>query len=806
NTATPKVYDLYDLTGATEKTIYGRIQAGVWDQEIGKVAEADKGNVAFTTKMTVGSSYEHIFIGLGMSGANAASTSDGYIFEIQAKAGEPDVVVYHKKDAPWQASSQNLTFDFNGTYVLEAGLVDLYQDGALIGKRAYLKANGAEVCHWDDTNPVTTENLGTTVGIYNEQNNIALESTYEQGFGAENVYDIYDLTGAISNSFNGTGNGNWSASVFGNVDAADKENVTFKANVNVPGGNEFRLSVSALDSKDCVDVAGYGLVFHFGMSKLIFARNGSWIASWDMNNADMMGEYELEFGYRDILVNHKTVGKQLFLKKNGEIVHTYDDISGYLTGDALGTKIALFHYGTVAQMNTTYENGYGSANVYDIADLTGATVKNVNPWEATKIGSVSAEHKEQAAVKFNMNMTNDVRHRYRFSLGAQEDADCTDIKGYGMEIGIEFDGQNYVRFQRNSDWIATFNDISGILGEHDFEFGYRNITFGKNIIGKQVYLSVDGVDLYTYDETANYLTGDALGTKIALHHIDDAAVALESTYEIGYATEKVYDISDLTGATTNNFNGTSNGNWSASVFGNVDAADKESFSIKANVSITDGNEFRLSLGALDSKDCVDVTAYGLVLHFGMSKLIFARNGNWDISWDMNNADMMGEYELEFGFRSITLGNRIIGKQIFVKKNGEVLHTYDNMNDYLTGDALGTKVALFHYGTVVKMNSTKECSHNYSAETTNPDCVNAGKTVYTCTLCGDTYEESISALGHSYVAQTTPADCTNDGKTVYTCSACGDSYEEAIGALGHNYVGVVTTPATCTTDGVKTYTC
>ena len=135
-TGTATVYDLYDLTGETTKTIFGRVQTGTWDQSLGNVAEEHKGNVAFTAKMTVGAEFEHIFIGLGMTGANASSTSDGYIFEIQAKAGEPDAVVYHKKGAPWQASSQGLTFDFNGTYVLEAGVVDLYQNGALVGKRA----------------------------------------------------------------------------------------------------------------------------------------------------------------------------------------------------------------------------------------------------------------------------------------------------------------------------------------------------------------------------------------------------------------------------------------------------------------------------------------------------------------------------------------------------------------------------------------------------------------------------------------------------------------------------------------------
>ena len=295
-TGTAKVYDLYDLTGETSKTINGRVQTGTWDQEIGRVAEADKGNVAFTTKMTVGSSFEHIFIGLGMSGANASSTTDGYIFEIQAKAGEPEAVVYHKKGASWQASSQNLAFDFNGTYVLEAGVVDLYENGALVGKRAYLKADGQDVCHYDDTaTPVTTENLGTVVGIYNEQNNITMESTYSSSYAEVKAYDVYDLTGVTGNVVNGTVNGNWSPVVIGNIDAADKESVSFKANVKIVDDAKYRFSLSALEGADLYDPAGYGFEIVIGAEgRVTFARGSShtWIKSWDEDTVLLFEEWE----------------------------------------------------------------------------------------------------------------------------------------------------------------------------------------------------------------------------------------------------------------------------------------------------------------------------------------------------------------------------------------------------------------------------------------------------------------------------------------------------------------------------------
>jgi len=137
----------------------------------------------------------------------------------------------------------------------------------------------------------------------------------------------------------------------------------------------------------------------------------------------------------------------------------------------------------------------------------------------------------------------------------------------------------------------------------------------------------------------------------------------------------------------------------------------------------------------------------------------------------------------------------------------------------------------------------ECTHSYTSKTTDPTCTADGKTVYTCSKCGDSYTETIAKLGHiyssqvtaptctedgytthtcsrcgdsytdstipatdhSYSTQTTEPSCTTDGKTVYTCSKCGDSYTETIAKLGHSYSSKVTAP-TCTEDGYTTHTC
>ena len=57
----------------------------------------------------------------------------------------------------------------------------------------------------------------------------------------------------------------------------------------------------------------------------------------------------------------------------------------------------------------------------------------------------------------------------------------------------------------------------------------------------------------------------------------------------------------------------------------------------------------------------------------------------------------------------------------------------------------------------------------------------------CSECGTviTAQKIVNATGHKYTSQTTDATCTAAGKTVYTCSVCRNSYSETIPAKGHD---------------------
>ena len=100
-------------------------------------------------------------------------------------------------------------------------------------------------------------------------------------------------------------------------------------------------------------------------------------------------------------------------------------------------------------------------------------------------------------------------------------------------------------------------------------------------------------------------------------------------------------------------------------------------------------------------------------------------------------------------------------------------------------------------------------HNWVVQDDTATCTQAGKRVWVCTVCGQTYGEASPAKGHDWNGGkvTKAATCETDGVKTYTCSRCQNTRTEAIHALGHDWdEGKVTTAPSGLTPGVKTYTC
>ena len=91
------------------------------------------------------------------------------------------------------------------------------------------------------------------------------------------------------------------------------------------------------------------------------------------------------------------------------------------------------------------------------------------------------------------------------------------------------------------------------------------------------------------------------------------------------------------------------------------------------------------------------------------------------------------------------------------------------------------------------------SHDYrQTASTAATCTEAGSVTYTCADCGDSYTETVPALGHDYAA----AD--DAGDTIYTCTRCGEQHSEL---LPREYVSVKTGKTTdaYTLEGEQSFT-
>lgn len=87
-------------------------------------------------------------------------------------------------------------------------------------------------------------------------------------------------------------------------------------------------------------------------------------------------------------------------------------------------------------------------------------------------------------------------------------------------------------------------------------------------------------------------------------------------------------------------------------------------------------------------------------------------------------------------------------------------------------------------------------HSYTTKITKQaTCTAAGEKVLTCSICGDSYTQTIPAKGHSYGAGkiTKQPTCTATGTREYTCSSCGSKKTETIKAKGHSYKTSVVAP-------------
>jgi len=695
------IYDISDLTGSEANTVNGT--DATWDGVvIGNIGAEHKENVVFKTKLTMGE--QQIRLALNSLDGNSIYDPQGYAVYINHNGGTPYIAIKRNQTDLVVGSPAAVA----GTWELEIGIVDILSGDTRVGKHLYVKKDGEIVCEVDDTTGyLTGDALGTKIVDFHYGAAIQMDTTKAAAntYGEATIYDISDLTGSEANTVNGT-DATWDGVVIGNISAEHKENVVFKTKLTM-GEQQIRLALNSLDGNSIYDPQGYAVYINHnsGAPYIAIKRNQQDLVLG--SPAAVAGTWELEIGIVDILSGGTRVGKHLYVKKDGEIVCEVDDTTGYLTGDALGTKIVDFHYGAAIQMDTTKAaaNTYGEAAIYDISDLTGSEANTINgtdaTWDGVVIGNISAEHKENFAVKAKLTMG---AQEVRLSLTAKDGDSIYDPQGYAVFL---YGATNLIQIRRNNTIIKELTvDGAAIAGTYVFEAGIVDILSGSTRVGKHIYVKMDDVVVCEYDDMDGYYTGDALGTKIVDFHYG-AAIQMDTTKAAAntYGEATIYDISDLTGSATNTINGT-DATWDGVVIGNIGAEHKENFAVKAKLTMG-AQEVRLSLTAKDGDSIYDPQGYAVFL-YGATNLIQIRRNNTIIKeLTVDGAAIAGTYVFEAGIVDILSGSARVGKHIYVKMGDVVVCEYDDMDGYYTGDALGTKIVDFHYGAAIQMDATKQ---------------------------------------------------------------------------------------------------
>ena len=732
--AEANVYDIYDLTGSETNTVKGTNDT--WDGVvIGSVSAAHKENIAFKTKLTMGE--QEIRLALNSLEGNSIFDPQGYAVYINHNGGAPYIAIKRNQSDLVVGSVEAVA----GTWEMEIGLVDILQGETVVGKHLYVKKDGVTVCQVDDTNGyLTGDSLGTRLVDFHYGASIQMDTakTNEKTYGTAAVYDIFDLTGSQSNTVNGT-DATWDGVVLGSVDAAHKENVAHKAELTM-GAQQVRLSLNAKEGANIYDPPGYAVYLYGDANRVEIRRNNTTLK--DATVQGVAGTYVFETGIVDILQGETVVGKHLYVKMNDVVVCEYDDMDGYLTGDALGTRLVDFHYGAAIRMDsvkdtqttepettepeTTAPATFADVTVYDIFDLTGLETNAVagtgnGNWSATVLGNFDAEHKENAALKavFTTSGSKDNWDNIRLSLGAKEGDDLIDPKGYALVISVDAEGVSYIHFKRAGTGLKTYTlsettvPSSAQMDHLTLEFGYRSILSGETIVGKRLYLAVNGEETYTYDDTEGFLTGDALGTKVGIfHYLNVVTMDTAKTSEKTYGTANVYDIYDLTGQKTNTVKGTDD-TWDGQIHASISEDHKENMAFKTKLTMG-AQQVRLSLNAKDGASIFDPPGYAVYL-YGDANRVELRRNNATLK-DATVQGVAGTYIFEVGIVDILEGENKVGKHLYIKINDVVVCEYDDIDGYLTGDSLGTKIIDFHYGAAIQMDTTKEIE----PETTEPE--------------------------------------------------------------------------------------
>lgn len=199
------------------------------------------------------------------------------------------------------------------------------------------------------------------------------------------------------------------------------------------------------------------------------------------------------------------------------------------------------------------------------------------------------------------------------------------------------------------------------------------------------------------------------------------------------------------------------------------------------------------------------------------------NGYWVCSACESRFRDIGEASIELTEENVRLKNGVAEPEITVKDGDTVLTEgtdyeieYRNNSSAGIGEIIVRGIgnysgAVSRRFLIIDDSQSEVCTHEYVDVITPPTCTDAGYTTHACSRCGESVTDTpVEALGHSWDNGTVVihSNCVEEGKIIYRCTVCGDTKIEEIPVSDHIWSDTYMedTPATCSEEGSESLHC
>ena len=206
-------------------------------------------------------------------------------------------------------------------------------------------------------------------------------------------------------------------------------------------------------------------------------------------------------------------------------------------------------------------------------------------------------------------------------------------------------------------------------------------------------------------------------------------------------------------------------------------------------TLTAGTDYTVSYSDNVEVGTATIKITGKGLYFGSSSTTFSIVHNYSTEWTVDKAATCSSE----GSKSHHC--TVCGDKSDITPIAKTEHSYtEKVTKAATCTATGIKTFSCSCGASYT-ETIPATGHSYKDTVVEPTTEEMGYTLHECKNCDYSYKDNyISVKVHQYSSSITKeATCTGEGERTYTCSECGDSYVESIPALGHSYNSTIVNP-------------